>query len=130
MTTTTQNQLTLIYIDIFPLLFNNQTLKIDLIRSLKEIMSDYSQFFLESIPTTYPWFTNSSLLFTALHAKGTININLDSISPVNLSINQTINNEGYHKVYIKCTEATIQNGYGFFQLLLYRMSMTLQGEKK
>ena len=75
--TITQDQLTLIYINIYPLLSQNQLLNPTPLQSLTKTLTNYIGLYNET--TVSPWFSEPSLLFTNLKANGTINISSNSL---------------------------------------------------
>ena len=70
--TVTQDQLTLIYINIYPLLSQNQLLNPTPLQALTKTLNNYIGLYNET--TVSPWFTEPSLLFTNLQANGAISI--------------------------------------------------------
>ena len=126
--TVTQGQLTLIYINIYPLLSQNQLLNPTSLQILTKTLSNYIELYNET--TISPWFTEPSLLFTSLQANGTINISSNSIASITLPENQTLNTSSFNKILINSTEVTLQNGYGFYtNLTASNPSITLQGDQ-
>lgn len=143
--TTTQNQLKLIYINIYPLIRKNQLFNQTLLQSLTETMSNYMKIFDET--TISPWFTEPSLLFTKLKASGTVRVFPNSIVLIkpqensrvrigsetahNILTNITsISIEGYDTIQINSTGITLEKGYGFYTTLIaYNPSIILQGNQ-
>ena len=126
--TVTQGQLTLIYINIYPLLSQNQLLNPTPLQTFTKTLSNYIELYNET--TISPWFTEPSLLFTSLQANGTINISSNSIASITLPENQTLNTNSFNTILINSTEITVQNGYGFYtNLTASNPSITLQGDQ-
>jgi len=111
-----QNDLTLVYVNIYPLV------KHDLIPNLKDVqylfstLKEYIEEYDESKVT--PWFVESSLLFTALKARGSINIRSNTIIPINLPQNYVMEAEEYDEVEINCAKIIVQGGYGFYTRII------------
>jgi hypothetical protein len=128
MMTVTQDQLTLIYINIYPLLSQNQLLNQIPLQILTRNLSNYIEPYNDI--TISPWFTEPSLLFTSLQANGIISISSNSIDSITLPENQTLNTSNFNTILISTPEVTLQNGYGFYTALTaYNPSITLQGDQ-
>jgi hypothetical protein len=127
--TTTRDNVTLIYINIYPLIQQNQLHNQTALQSLTETMSKYVKIFDEK--TISPWFNKPSLLFTKLKANGTIHIFSNSIALINPQANTTnIGTEGYNINQISSTKIILQEGYGFYTIITaYNPSITLQGNQ-
>ena len=126
--TVTQDQLTLIYINIYPLLSQNQLLNPAPLQTLTKTLSSFIELYNETTIST--WFTTPSLLFTSLQANGTISISSCSIDSITLPENQTLNTSNFNTILINSTEVTVQNGYGFYTTITaFNPSITLQGDQ-
>jgi hypothetical protein len=110
--TTTQGHLTLIYINVYPLLSQNQLFNPAPIQTLTKTLRNYIDLYNETTITS--WFREPSLLFTKLEANGTISISSNSIASSNLPENQTLNIHNGDSVTISSTQITVQSGYGFY----------------
>jgi hypothetical protein len=118
---TTKNKINLIYINIYPLIEQNQLSNQALLQSLKETIGDNSiKIYNENSITS--WFTEPSLLFTKFTASGTINILSNSVAYTTLPENITMNKEEYRKIQINSTKIIVQKGYGFYTTLIAQNS--------
>jgi len=114
---TTQNGINLIYINIYPLIEQNQLSNQALLQSLKETIGDnYIKIYNENSITS--WFAEPSLLFTKFSASGTINILSNSVAYTTLPENITINKEEHRNIQINSTKITVQKGYGFYTTIV------------
>lgn len=126
--TITQSQRTLIYVNIYPLLSQNQLFNPTPLQALTKTLGHYVGDY--DSTTVTPWFTEPSLLFTKLNANGTVSIRSNSIASIELPENQTLNTNGYNAIVVDSTRITIQRGYGFYATLIaYNPSITLQGNQ-
>jgi hypothetical protein len=107
--TTTRNGIKLIYINLYPLITQNQLLTQASIQSMTETLSEYMQTSNET--KISPWFTEPSLLFNKLTATGSISITSNSI------ITNLTNINNFEITQINSTKITIQGGYGFYTAL-------------
>jgi hypothetical protein len=126
--TVTQGKLSLIYVNIYPFLSQDNLLNPTLTKALAGVLSNCIGLYDESSIT--PWFTVPSLLFTNLQANGTINVSSDAIASMELPENQTTNLKSYNSVFIKSTEITVQGGYGFYtSLTAFNPAISLLGNQ-
>jgi hypothetical protein len=126
--TTTKGQLTLIYINIYPLLSQNQLFNPILRQTLTKTLGNYIEPY--DTTTVTPWFTEPSLLFTELTANGTVIIQSNSLASIELPENQTLNTNSYNTILIKSTKITVQGGYGFYTTLIAsNPNITLKGNQ-
>ena len=126
--TTAQSGQTLIYINIYPLLSQNQHLNPTITHVLTENLNSYMEPYNER--TITPWFSEPSLLFTTFRANGTVSIRSNSIASIKLPENQTLDTNSYNAILINSTEVTVQRGYGFYTTLTaFNPSITLQGNQ-
>jgi hypothetical protein len=127
-TTTTQGQLTLIYVNIYPLISQNQLFNPFLGQALAKTLGNYSELY--DTTTVTPWFTEPSLLFTKLTANGTISVQSNSLASIELQENQTLSTNSYNTILIKSTNITVQGGYGFYTTLIAsNPNITLKGNQ-
>lgn len=138
---TTQKQFTLIYVNLYPLIPQNQLLNHSLIQVLEEVLHNPMETYDEA--TVSPWFREPSMLFRGFKADGTIQVTSDAVASIKLQENSTISAnsetgydgstlsmERYHKIKISSTKLTLQKGYGFYaSLIAYNPSVTLEGSQ-
>jgi len=138
---TTRKQFTLIYVNIYPLIQQNQVFNQRLTRSLTGIMSNYIETYDETVKSR--WFYEPSMLFKGFKASGIIQVGSTSIASIKIQGNSivkmnsetyynmsTLKIEGYKAIQIQSTEMTIQKGYGFYSTLIaYNPSITLQNNQ-
>jgi len=139
--TTKRDRFTLIYINIYPLIQQNQLFNQTPIQILREILGNYMESYNET--TVSPWFYEPSLLFKGFEADGTIQVSSNSLASIKLEENtkaemspgtypaiSTLNTGEYDSIQINSTEITVQGGYGFYSTLIaYNPSMTLQNNQ-
>lgn len=126
--TTMRNQITLVYINIYPLIWQNQLLNSTLLQTLIETLNNYIELYNETTVTS--WFTESSLLFTMLEANGTVSIRSSSIASIKLPENQTLNLKEVNTILIHSSRIRVQKGYGFYTTIIAsNPSITLQGNQ-
>ena len=124
--TITKDQITLIYVNIYPFLSQNQLYNPILRQALAKILGNYLEPY--DMTTVTSWFTEPSLLFTKLTANGTISIQSNSLASIKLPENQTLNTNGYNTILLKSSQITIQRGYGFYTTLIAsNPTITLKG---
>ncbi len=131
--TTTQNETTLVYVNIYPMLSHSSLLDDYPIHFLTESLSWCMAVFDES--TVSPWFTESSLLFKGFTANGTASLSSDSIASIDpqVSVNVNIQTDdsryifenvtsvslaGYDSVNLNSSRITVQKGFGFYTTLI------------
>jgi hypothetical protein len=126
--TTKQGQLTLIYVNIYPLISQNRMLDPAFTQPLTKVLSKYIELYDERNIT--PWFTEPSLLFTGFKANGTISIRSDSVASIELPEGRTIDSGSLNSILINSTEISVQGGYGFFTAITtYNPFVTIQGNQ-
>lgn len=109
---TNQGSLTLIYINIYPMLSLNTLINSDLAHALAEKLYNYVAPCDEAAISS--WFDVPSLLFTSFQANGTICISCDALSSIILPENQTLDMNTLGKFRINSTEISVHGGYGFY----------------
>ncbi len=125
--TTTQGQLTLIYINLYPLIVNKQLLSSDLIQTISDAIKDYTEFCDDN--TISSWFTDPALMFKTFAAEGEISVY--SSSGAMLTDNQTTVTGDFSELLINSNSITVQRGYGFYTTVTaMNPSITLQGNTK
>jgi hypothetical protein len=139
--TTTRDQLTLIYVNVYPLIQQNQLFNPTPIQTLTEILGNYMEIYDETAVS--PWFYEPSLLFSGFEASGTIQVVAELVASIKLQENSavrtnsgtyynisTLGTEGYKAIQINSSEITVQGGYGFYTTLIaYNPSITLQNNQ-
>jgi hypothetical protein len=139
--TTTRDQFTLIYINVYPLIQQNQLFNPTPIQTLTEILGNYMEIYDETAVS--PWFYEPGLLFSGFEASGTIQVMADSVASIKLQENSavrtksgtyynisTLGTERYKTIQIDSSEITVQGGYGFYTTLIaYNPSITLQNNQ-
>jgi len=125
---TNQSGFKLIYINIYPLLSQNQLFNLIPRQALAKALGDYIELY--NATTVTSWFTEPSLLFTRLTANGTVNVQSNSLVSIQLPENQTLNTESCNAILIKSTKITVQRGYGFYTTLIaFNPTITLKGNQ-
>ena len=108
----TQGNLTLVYLNMYPILSQNLSVPEALIYRLGTTLSEYFRVY---DPTTVTdWFIQPSLLFSKFDANGTITIKSNSC--LIITGHQLLNNS-FNSVTINTTQASVNGGYGFYTLL-------------
>lgn len=141
----TREGLTLIYVDVYPLIGPNTLSYYTLYQSIRKALSDYMEIYDET--TVSPWFKEPSLLFTSLHANGSINVLSSSIASLQLAKINTVSISsgksnvmlsnvtdvsinGFNEVKVYSTDVVIQKGYGFYATLIaHNPSIALSSNK-
>jgi hypothetical protein len=124
--TTTKGQLTLIYVNIYPLLSQNQLFNLILRHALAKTLGNYIEPY--NATTVTSWFTEPSLLFTKLTANGTVSVQSNSLASIELPENQTLSTNSCNTILIKSSQITVQKGYGFYTTLVAsNPTITLKG---
>lgn len=125
---TTQGQVTLIYVNIYPLLSQNQLFDPAPTNTLAKTLNNYIDLYDQTTVTS--WFAEPSLLFTEFQANGTISVSSNSIASISLPENQTLNINSGNSVLIESADITVQGGYGFYTTLTaLNPTVTLQGDQ-
>jgi len=125
---TNQSGFKLIYINIYPLLSQNQLFNLIPRQALAKALGNYIELY--NATTVTSWFTEPSLLFTRLTANGTVNVQSNSLVSIQLPENQTLNIESCNAILIKSTKITVQRGYGFYTTLIaFNPTITLKGDQ-
>jgi hypothetical protein len=125
---TNQSGFKLIYINIYPLLSQNQLFNLIPRQALAKTLGDYIELY--NATTVTSWFTEPSLLFTRLIANGIVNVQSNSLVSIQLPENQTLNTENCNAILIKSTKITVQRGYGFYTTLVaFNPIITLKGNQ-
>lgn len=139
--TRTLDQLTITYVNIYPLIQQSQLFNATLIQTLEEVLNDPIKTYDEK--TISPWFYEPSLLFKGFEANGTIQVTSDAVASIKLQENSTVSTnsgtyynastlstEGYETIQISGIEISLQQGCGFYATLIaYNPSITLQGNQ-
>lgn len=139
---TTQNRFTLVYVNIHPLIQQDQLSSPILVQIVTEVLGNYLEMCKE--PAMSPWFYESGLLFKGLEADGAIQVSANSTASIELQENSTVkmnsetyynmstlNTEGYKSIQVNSIEVTVQKGYGFYTTLTaYNPSITLQNNNQ
>ena len=106
-----QNGLTIVYVNIYPVISQNQQANQVLLKMLTKMLENFIAAYDNA--SVSPWFTDPSLLFTGFHATGTISITPLSVVSV-IDGNQSINVSSLDISTINSSEITLQSGYGFY----------------
>ncbi|MEM3674479.1 MAG: hypothetical protein QXG08_03275 [Candidatus Methanomethyliaceae archaeon] len=112
---TIQNQTTIIYINVYPLIEKNLLINPVISAILMEEMGNYIERYDEKGVTK--WFTEPSLLFTQFQANGTINIQSEAINLINIQGNQTSYYINGKIISIECRDLITECGYGFYSVI-------------
>ena len=119
-----ENKLNLIYINIYPLIVQNELLTKPSLQAISGEIGQYMQISNDTKPS--PWFNEPSMLFTKLTTHGNISVTSNSIM-TNIA---NLNTKTVDIIQVNSTEISTQGGYGFYtKLMVHNPTIKMRGNQ-